>query len=194
MNNKQKIWAKTVVLAYKYLGAICNAIDKMIEDVAAKSFYYSSCNFGINSVEKISNKIIALSNKKIDYINLKIVIEKSLRKINEDYGKFLILKYINNVENDKLFNLLGLSERGGFRRQETSLKYFYNALSSFGYNEDKLSAIFYRDELIWPIYLKLSDEMPKSCHQQIKENSLNVFFEKIFDTKVGYSKSSLLNS
>ena len=75
MTTKQKNWGKTILSSYNYLQRLCSSIDKLIEDTAVNSYYSYSFIDSRNSITNISSKIINLSNRKIDYINLKILIE-----------------------------------------------------------------------------------------------------------------------
>ena len=81
MINNQKLWSKAILSSYNYLERLCNSIDKLVENMAVNSYFSTNLKYGANSVEDLSKKIINLSNRKIDYINLKVLTEQALKQM-----------------------------------------------------------------------------------------------------------------
>ena len=61
MNTELTNWAKTVLFAYKYLGSVCRSIDKRIKTMAVNSFHIGGIWNEGNSVYRVSEKIMKLS-------------------------------------------------------------------------------------------------------------------------------------
>ena len=159
MNTELINWAKTVLFAYKYLGAMCRSIDKRIKKMAVNSFYIGGVWNEENSVYKISERMIKLSDKKVDYINLKLMIEKCLQEMKQENAKLLILRNINGDNphfhmnlSQSVAGLLNISERTYFRKLNFALKEFARIMERHGYSYQKLEICFWNDDFIKSIY------------------------------------------
>lgn len=158
-NNKQMIWAKTLLNAYKYLGTLCESIDKLINLTAKTSFYTGGRWIEENSILNISQKIIKLSDRKIDYINLKIIIEKALSKLQKKLAKLLILRYVNRINSETISKILKMSERTFYRKTVNAIEQFAHELYCLGYNSEKLEVLYLSDLFISSIYEKQEKEL-----------------------------------
>ena len=152
MNTELINWAKTALFAYKYLGTICRSIDKRIKNMAVNSFYTGGAWSEEYTVYKISEKIIKLSDKKIDYINLKLIIEKSLQNMNKYNAKILILRNIKELSSQSIACLLNVSDRTYFRKLNVALKEFAKVMEKYGYSYQKMEICFWNDDFIKSIY------------------------------------------
>ena len=152
MNTELINWAKTVLFAYKYLGAMCRSLDKQIKRMAVNSFYIGGVWNEQNSTYKISEKIIKLSDKKVDYINLKLIIEKCLQEMKQENAKILILRNIKELSSQTVANLLNISERTYFRKLNNALSEFARVMERKGYSYQKLEICFWNDDFIKSIY------------------------------------------
>ena len=156
MKTKKLIWAKTILFAYKYLGSLCRSIDKTVKNIAVHSFYIGGYWSEGNSTQNISQKILELSNKKIDYINLKVMIEKTLQSMKKDNAKILILRNIKELSIQTIANLLNMSERTYYRKANCALNEFANIMEKVGCSVEKLEIGFWDDQFIKSIY-KITD-------------------------------------
>lgn len=154
MTTNQKLWSKTILSSYNYLEKLCDSIDKLIQDTAVNSYYSYGFKNGENSITKVSNKIINLSNRKIDYINLKVITDKALKDMSEKQSKLLILKFIHKFNIDKVCELLKMSKRTAYRRIEQALIEFMEMLEVYGYTPEKCEVVYSNDPFIKSI-LKL---------------------------------------
>ena len=151
MTINQKLWGKVVLSAYNYLERLCGSLDSLIEKTAVNSYYTSSINANDYSIETISRKIIEYSNRKIGYINLKLIIEKALKGISEQESKLLILKFIQKMPIEKACNLLKISKRSSYRKLERALAKFVAMLVCLGYTTEKLELEYSSDPFICSI-------------------------------------------
>lgn len=154
MTTNQKLWSKTILSSYNYLEKLCDSLDKLIQNTAVNSYYSYSFKNGENSITNISKKIINLSNRKIDYINLKVLTDKALKDMTKQQAKLLILKFINKIQIDKVCELLQMNRRTAYRRIEKALIEFMDVLCSYGYTPEKFEVVYAHDPFIKSI-LKL---------------------------------------
>lgn len=169
MKNKQLTWAKTILVAYKYLGTLSRCIDRIINKSALNSFYTGGNWDDKNSVFNISNKILKLTNKKVDYINLKVLVEKILSKMSKDKAKLLILRNIKDLKTSTICNMLNMKERTYYRRTDLALKEFVTQMIEMGFTYAKLDLDFSDDEFIYSIYRIIDNDdlaVVQSCDYQ----------------------------
>lgn len=150
INKKQ--WSKTVLTSYNYLQRLCDTIDKIVERTALNSHYICGSWDSNCSVEAVSKKIIKLINKKIEYINLKVAIDKSLEKMNVKHAKLLVLRYIHYFSQEKVCEILNISLRTFYTLLDKAINSFSNIMSSIGYSAPKLEVTFAMDGFINSIY------------------------------------------
>jgi len=152
MLSNQIIWSKTLLSSYGYLERLCKCIDKLVEKTALNSYYSYKNSYSENSIIGIADNIIRLSNRKIDYINLKVIVEKALRKMSNMARKVLILKYINKMSAERICLLLNISSSALYKKLSKALNAFFIEVAKLGYGEAKLEVIYLEDNFIKSIY------------------------------------------
>lgn len=152
MENKQLIWAKTFLVAYKYLGTLCSAIDRIIDATAENSFYCGSIWRESNSIYNVSNKILSLSERKIDYINLKVMVDKVLKKMSRKHAKILILRFIEQLSPDDIAGVIHMSTRSYFRLYKSSLESFAKTMKQLEFNFEDIEKRYLQDAFIESVY------------------------------------------
>lgn len=148
MTTNQKIWGKALLSSYKYLERLCNSLDELVEKTALNSYYSYSFRLEDNSIENIADKIISYSNRKISYINIKVLVEKVLKEINNQYAKLLILRFIYEMPPEEICDIFNLSSSAFYRRLDKALAVFMTTLSRFGYTCEKLEIEYATDIFI----------------------------------------------
>lgn len=180
MDNENVVWAKTLLIAYKYLGTLCRGFDKEINSLANNSMYIGGNWNDRQSVIYISNKILELTQKKMDFINIKVLVEKTLKNINTTYAKLLILKYIKELNANTVCNLLNMSERTFFRKLNNAVNEFSYALVKIGYSHKKLNTLYSDDLFIKSIYnLMKSNVSYWLSNIDIQEDLVTKYFYKV---------------
>lgn len=155
---KNNIWAKTILTAYKYLERICDAIDNMVESNAVNSFYTSGLTFNENSVTQVADRIIALSERKVTLINLKVLIEEAFLVCGQTGREILIEKYIDGDKAKDIAERRNLSMRTYFRRLDQSESKFLEGLAAKGYDEKSLIKMLKGEKWINNIYERFCDD------------------------------------
>lgn len=148
MTTNQKVWGKAILSSYNYLKRLCDSLDSLIEKTAVNSYYSFSLNYHDTTIETVSTKILNYSNRKIGYINLKLIIEKALKRMPKQQAKLLILKFIQKMSIEKTSSLLNISNRSSYRRLEKALSMFMAELVCMGYTCEKLEIEYAQDPFI----------------------------------------------
>ena len=136
------------------LDLVAESIDKLVEQQALNSFYYNSTNFTDNSTHAVADRIIALSQRKIRLINIKVAIEKSLEKCPLERAQLLVERYIDN---DKAFEIARRHDyplRTYFRKLVKAEEFFADEMQKRGYTEERLESDFQEDKWILDVYKK----------------------------------------
>ena len=149
MNTNEKNWSKTLLSSYTYLETICGAIDKTV------------LNYGVNSAmntdaEFVANKMIALTQRKKFLINTKILIDNILSRLDNDFSRILVLKFVDKIKAESASKILNMSLRTYFRKINIALEKFTNLLVGFGYNATKLGTIFQDEDWVMEMYNNFS--------------------------------------
>ena len=177
MTTKQKVWGKAILSSYNYLQRMCDSIDLLVERTALNSYFSVSSHFNDTTIDAVSRKIINLSNRKIGYINLKLIIDKALRSIPKIQAKIIILKYIHKYSIEKTSELLGISVRAGYRRLESALSAFMATLTCMGYTSEKLEIEYSSDPFISSL-LRLLEKNSYIIEEKAKVISNDSVFNK----------------
>ena len=157
MKNEQNIWAKVVLSAYRYLERLCRTIDRLVETTAENSMYTNSYWQNECSITTIFKKINKLTEKKIDYINLKLIVEKALKSLPIKLSKILILRYIHQLPMEKVAELLKLTHRTTYRKLDFANEQMINAMSRLGYTPEYMNIKFADDSYISSLYNSILD-------------------------------------
>jgi len=147
--------SETLVKIYRLLRKKCDAIDKFIHNHA---LYFGPCTAEYGSLD-VCNNIIELMTRKNQLINLKIIIDKAIKTLNEKDKKILFIKMNYNLQINEICGVLDLKERTAFRRIEKAFENLAEALNNSKYN-NKLCQIIDNEEWI------------KDIKEEIKERRL----------------------
>ena len=134
-------WSKTLLTIYNQLEKITEAIDNLVLTRAINSHNYNTNN----EVLYVADKIINLTQRKIKLINLKVLVDKVLNKMDKEEAKILILKYLYEFNTEKLMESLGVKERSIFRKINEAIVSFSTICEKYGFNSEKLYDT-YKDE------------------------------------------------
>ena len=138
-------WGKTLLTIYPYLIKIGDAIDKIVERKALNSFYVSSCDFLKNNVYDVVDKIIELSERKVLFLNMKVLVDDCLKKCKRINAKLLIAKFISKKKSNEICELLSMPIRTYFRKIKMAESEFEKILNRSGYDSVKLNS-YLKDE------------------------------------------------
>lgn len=149
------IWARTLLTSYRFLERITGAIDKIIEKKALASSWATTASSMANSTLELADKIIELSERKVKLINLKLLVEGALKKINKKDAQILIARYFDKSAPEEIMQQLSLSRRSLFRHIQDGESAFESACATLGYPASKLEKYLASEDWIKQIMLNL---------------------------------------
>lgn len=170
--NNQILWTKTILSVYRYLERVCNAIDRICMQSALASGNILGSNFHNNNALAISQKLIDLSQRKVNLINLKVLTDEIFKSLSEKDAKMLILVYCDGQKRKDIAQRCNISLRTVFRRIDSAEQSFAKKLVCKGYNSFSLNKMLQGEAWIKSVY-------DKYCQKGNEEVSLsNIFLEK----------------
>ena len=150
------VWSKTLLSVYRYLERLCGAIDKIVRKTAFSGANVNSQTFYFSNVYTISQRIIDLSDRKVTLINLKLLIEDALKKMNSEDAKILIERYLDGTKRRVLAEKQGVSIRTVFRQIEKAEISFNKNLLCMGYSPTRLEKMLCNETWIKSVYDRIS--------------------------------------
>ena len=113
---------KNFLTIYKYLPTLISSIDRLVEIRGVSSSNYNNTFF--DTTLNQTNAILTLIERKVLLINLKVATNTVLGRLNKEYAKLLILRYIDGFSVKDITKKLNLNPRTFFRRVDSALKMF----------------------------------------------------------------------
>ena len=168
LGGKMENWSKTILSVYRYLEAISKAIDNLIVKKSINSAFYNNGRF--NNAYDCANEIIDLTERKVNLINLKVLIENSLKKLEPLQRKVLTLTYIDNVSRENVCEVLEISTRSYFRKKAEGIKNFGKILYAMGYDSKKIHSTFESEKWLIALYNRNSCEECPKCKQIVVDD------------------------
>lgn len=183
-------WTKTILSVYRYLEKVTNAIDKIVDKRAENSSGYYGDYYNFNSVYKICDSILELTERKIKLINLKLICEQALESLDPFLARILISTYFDNRKSRETAELMNISMRTFFRKIKIALHSFSSSLKKLGYNDDAFNEMLKGENWIINLKQKLNktdeiflldkkyfklifdDYNNSSCNRQIRSNPI----------------------
>lgn len=135
--------SEAIVRIYRLLKKKCEAIDKFIQNHA---LYFGPCSAEYGAVD-VCNNIIELMTRKNQLINLKIIVDNAINKLDENDKKILYIKMNYSITVAEICGILKLKERTVFRRIERAFSNLADTLNQSKYC-DKLTKILNNEEWI----------------------------------------------
>ena len=126
---EQLIWAKTILSVYKHLERATYAIDGVVTKLSLIPEL---------SVNELTTKIINLTDRKVNLINLKLIVEQLLSKCSSKHIRVLSLKYVQELSASEIAEVMNLNARTIFRLQNSALQQFTENMKSSGFNANYL--------------------------------------------------------
>lgn len=107
---EDKILVKSMLHVYKHLEALTLSLEKMAKNKGVGSYY------SYDDTLKEIDYLLSLTERKIFLINLKVVMDEIILSLDKELGKLLVLKYIDELDNDAISVQCNLTERTFFRQ------------------------------------------------------------------------------
>ncbi len=149
---KMKAWSKTLLSVYRYLESITGAIDNLIVKKGVNSMFYTDKR-GLTTYD-CANDIIELTDRKINLINLKVLVEDGLNKLPFEQKRVLMLFYVDGLKTTEVTKLMGCVERTFFRKKDEAIVAFGKNLKCMGFDEIRLSQMFGKEKWLSNLLVK----------------------------------------
>ena len=154
---KQKNWAKTLLASYNSLETIANAVDNLVVTQGI-----NSANNHLTTIEN-AERIISLIQRKKLLVNLKVLVDSNIEKLDNLSARLLIMRYLDNIKPDICLEILKLTRRTYFRKLDRALEEFSLKLKHSGYTPAVLEQLVQKEHWIKEHYNHfLKQEMQKS--------------------------------
>ncbi|MBP3581645.1 MAG: DUF1492 domain-containing protein [Clostridia bacterium] len=127
---EDKVWSKTLLSSYSCLEPLSNAVDGMVLSSGLHSAY------GFNTTMKSACAILNLISRKKLLINIKVLVERVLDKLQVDYARLLVLKYFDKAKVNDILTIMGLSRRTYFRKINSAIESFSIGLQKEGFSSN----------------------------------------------------------
>ena len=138
---------------YHMVPKIVESIDRIVFVRSTNSSYF--CGVEAGDTEAQAKKILALTDKKIGFINLKLLTEEALGEISTQNAKLLVSRYIDMMTPKKIMEIFDLKRRTYFRqinravaefdaiilRKISTNKSLYSSLAEEEFMKDILSRV-----------------------------------------------------
>ena len=155
---KKNIWAKTILSVYNYLDRVSEAIDKLVKENACNSFYFTGNQQSKNGVMQVADRIIALSERKVKLINLRVLADKALIDCDRGSAQILIERYMDGDSAEDIAKRHNLNIRTYFRHLVSAEEGFCANMAKYGFNSDKLQKYLGDERWVMEVFEKYLDQ------------------------------------
>lgn len=150
MDEKVRLWAKTLLTAYPYLEEAANAVEARIKSSAVNSWSSPL------SAEALCGKILHLISVKEGLINAKVVTDECLSGLPSKVYKALKCRYIFRLSFTMMSGIADVSERSVYKHIQRAEDSFTAALIMKGYDLKRLEELFGDNTFLKGVYNKLT--------------------------------------
>lgn len=171
-----KTWSKTILSVYKYLEALSNSIDNLVVKKSINSAFYNSGRY--NTCYDCANRIMQLTERKVNLINIKVIVDDTLQLMTTTHRQLLALCYMDNVKSEDIANMMHISLRTFFRKKNEALNSFAKNLLMQGFSKDKLEAMFCGEDWLNNLYVRNKD-FEDSKEFRIDQYNKRRFFKSV---------------
>ena len=149
MDIKERLWAKTLLTAYPYLGQAALEADRRLSDEAICSW---RSPLAAESLCKNLMKIIAT---KEGYINAKVITEDCLSRIPQKLQKVIKCRYFERLSYAVIAQVAKVSERSVYNHVRRAEEAFASALIKRGYDPERLNELFGENSFLMGVYRRV---------------------------------------
>lgn len=171
-----KAWSKTILSVYKYLEALSNSIDDLVLKKSINSAFYNNGRY--NTCYDCANKIMQLTERKINLINIKVLVDDTLKLMSVGQRQLLALCYMDNAKSEEIAEMMNVSIRTFFRKKNEALNSFAKNLLLKGFTREKLEEMFCGEGWLNSLYFRNKD-LEDSKEYRIDQYNKRRFFKSV---------------
>ena len=173
-----KAWSKTILSVYKYLEALSNSIDNLVLKKSINSAFYNNGRY--NSCYDCANRIMQLTERKVNLINIKVLVDDTLKQMTVNQRQLLALCYMDNAKSEEIAEMMNVSIRTFFRKKNEALNSFAKNLAIKGFTSEKLEGMFCGESWLNNLYIR-NKELEDSKEFRIDQNNKRRFFKTVLN-------------
>jgi len=178
-----KVWSKTLLNVYGCLYKLTNEIDKIVLHYALSSGFKN----GVNKTYRDTQNILDLTQRKITLINLKVLIESCLDKLDLQSCKILTLRYVDRMSGETISTALNIKRRTYFRKYQQALNSFSSTLLKNGFDSNNILALVKNEAWIIDVYKAFLDkEISKNQELEISNYSIYSLAVRNYKKQINY--------
>ena len=172
---KSEQWGKAILAAYRNLEPICNILDDLVLKKGVKS---REAGFDTDGTIKVMEGMIELTERKIKFINLKLIIENTIKVMEENISKYLVFRFMDCFSYQTIAKMTDSSLRTAQRRVAKALTKFGHTLKSLGFGGAYLEEKYGNEPLILGVLDQFSKDkrLAKPTERNVKLKTDAVFF------------------
>lgn len=110
-NYSPKTWVRALVALYRHLPVLVTSLDNQMLSTAMSTVSARLCHIAQNDIRVISDKMIDLSQRKITFLNLKIITDSLLLTLPPMWAKTVVLSEFDGLSILEISKILQISER-----------------------------------------------------------------------------------
>ena len=153
MNGLEK-WAKTLLLTYDCYEIVADSIDRYIEERGRASLYSTLMMASANSSRAVCHELGRLMCKKVDLINLKVLVEQTLDRMTPRFARVLILRYFDDMTIEQIADVMGVTARTVSRNLGLAIEEMAEKLAEQGYTDKHLCGFCATNKWIMNLFMQ----------------------------------------
>ena len=173
-------WGKAVLSIYHNLESVCNTLDELVLKKGIKS---RNVGFDTEGTLKLMDGMLDLTERKIKFINLKLIVEKAIKAMDDKDSKYLVFRYFDRYSFGTIAHLVGASLRTAQRRVTAATVKFNQTLIGLGFNRNYLQSRYGNEPFIQGVFERFnSDKRNKGAKTTSKITSDELFINNSIQT------------
>ena len=174
-----RYWSKSTLSIYKYLLTMSKSIDKLIIENSKNSNSVMLQKYQTTHYQ--ASKIIDLIDTKRKIVNLKVIVDDVVSRLNKSDRRIITLVFFDGVKSEVAAQLMGISLRTFFRRKLNALNQFTLILHTLGYDEEFFESEYSYERWFMSVYHNCISR-DSNADEQLNKYLLRTMFNEI--TKV----------
>ncbi len=141
------MWTRLVLEVYNKLPQMARTFEKAGDNLVKSSL--TSGRYGLGyTTEEIFEKMIELNYRKTGIINLKVLTDQSLRRIDTSYANVLKARYFLKLDYATIAQKENTTQRTVFRKVERGIEKLCESFAFFGFTASRFEREYADEPLI----------------------------------------------
>ncbi len=141
------LWTRTILECYNKLPRMAKVLEKAGTALVKSSLMTGHYARGYTT-EELYEKMIEINYRKVGIINLKVLTDQALRRIETSLAEALRAKFFQGLDVDMIAEEKGVTTRTVFRKIERGIEKLYEQISALGFDGERLDMEYSDEPLI----------------------------------------------